>query len=91
MSDEEEFYKTLPFTISPDQASPEYVILGTGLQECLLAAHYSKMHLKPGIIIDVEITYGSCLKTITFKELHKLTKGKMKEKLYEFVDIKKYQ
>lgn len=85
MSDEEEFYKTLPFTISPDQANPDFVILGTGLQECLIAAHSSKLHSKRGLVIDTDKTYGSCLKTLTFKELHRLNIGKTQESLYTFV------
>jgi RAB protein geranylgeranyltransferase component A len=90
MSDEDPFYEKLPFTISQDQATPEWVILGTGLQECLLAAHFSKMHLKQGLVIDTEKLYGSCLKTITFKELHELYLEKNKEKLYKFFQINSY-
>ena len=68
----------MPFTISPDQATPDYVIFGTGLQECMIAAHHSKINDKSGIVIDTDKTYGSCLKTLTFKELHRLNIGKGK-------------
>jgi len=67
LDDDDQFYKALPFTLSAEQAKPNFVILGTGLQECLIAAHYSKMHSKPGLIIDVDRTYGGCLKTVTIK------------------------
>ena len=50
--DEDAFYQKLPFTISKDQSTPEYVILGTGLHECLIAAHLSKLKSKMGLILD---------------------------------------
>ena len=72
MNELDEFYEQLPFTLEDSQVNPEYVIFGTGLQETLIAAYKSKMLLKPGLIIDTEKTYGSALKTLTFKEFNQL-------------------
>jgi len=81
----DDFYQQLPFTLTPEQLNPQFVALGTGLQECLLAAHLSKIESTPGLVIDVAKTYGSALKTVTFKELHQLNTNKTTENLYEFV------
>jgi RAB protein geranylgeranyltransferase component A len=51
------------------------VILGTGLQECLIAAYKSKSEGKTGLIIDIDRTYGSSLKTVSLKEFHQLSSG----------------
>lgn len=68
----DDFYQQLPFTLTSEQLTPAFVALGTGLQECLLAAHHSKIESNPGLVIDIAKTYGSTLKTVTFKELHQL-------------------
>lgn len=91
LDQEDSFYKELPFTISPEQAKPNFVILGTGLQECLLAAHFSKIQMKPGLVLDIDRTYGSCLKTVTIKELYALSKGKVKVNLYQFLPLQEYK
>jgi len=39
----DDFYDKLPYVLAEDQINPEYVIFGTGLQECLIAAYKSKM------------------------------------------------
>lgn len=61
------------------------MIFGTGLQECLIAAYKSKSQGKTGLIIDAEKTYGSSLKTVTFKEFHQLTTGTANERMYRFL------
>ena len=91
MAEHDDFYDQLPFTLEDNQTTPEYVIFGTGLQETLIAAYKSKMELKPGLIIDTEKTYGSALKTLTFKEFHQLSSLHGKEKMYEFVTPNGYQ
>lgn len=40
--DHDDFYDKLPYTLTEEQTTPEYVIFGTGLQECLIAAYKSK-------------------------------------------------
>lgn len=40
--DIDDFYEKLPYTLTEDQITPDYVIFGTGLQECLIAAYKSK-------------------------------------------------
>lgn len=41
--EKDDFYDKLPYTLPPEQANPEYVIFGTGLQECLIAAYKTKL------------------------------------------------
>ena len=82
--DNDEFYDKLPYTLNEDQLSPDFVIFGTGLQECVLAAYLSKALEKKGLVIDTDKTYGSSLKTVTLKELHQLTSLKTQEKMYDF-------
>jgi RAB protein geranylgeranyltransferase component A len=82
--DNDDFYDKLPFTLTEEQTTPEYVIFGTGLQECLLAAYKSKSEQKIGLIIDAEKTYGSSLKTVTLKEFHSLASHKTIERMYAF-------
>jgi hypothetical protein len=41
--EQDDFYQKLPYTLPEEQVKPDYVIFGTGLQECLIAAHKSKM------------------------------------------------
>lgn len=41
--------------------------------ECLLAAHFSKIQKKKGIVIDTQKTYGSVLKTLSLREFDELT------------------
>jgi RAB protein geranylgeranyltransferase component A len=74
----------LPFTLEESQLTPSFIILGTGLQESLIAAYLSKMEEKVGLIMDIEKTYGSCLKTVTLKEFHQLSTRASSQKLYEF-------
>jgi RAB protein geranylgeranyltransferase component A len=81
----DDFYDKLPFTLTEEQTTPEYVIFGTGLQECLIAAYKSKSQLKTGLIIDAEKTYGSSLKTVTLKEFHHLSTYATKERMYSFL------
>ena len=40
---EDNYYDKLPYTLTEDQLTPDYIIFGTGLQECLLAAHKTKL------------------------------------------------
>lgn len=70
--------------------NPEYVIFGTGLQETLIAAYKSKMEGKIGLIIDTEKTYGSSLKTVSFKEFNLLSTKQASEKMYNFITPEKY-
>lgn len=86
LDEDDSFYKTLPFTLPVEQSNPNFVIFGTGLQECLLAAHFSKVQGKPGLVLDFEKTYGSCLKTVTIKELFALENNKAKINLYRFLE-----
>ena len=65
--DNDDFYNKLPYTLNDDQLNPAFVIFGTGLQECLLAAYKTKVSEQKGLIIDTDKTYGSSLKTVTFK------------------------
>lgn len=65
--DNDNFYDKLPYTLNEDQLNPAFVIFGTGLQECLLAAYKTKTLEQKGLIIDTDKTYGSSLKTVTFK------------------------
>lgn len=90
MLDNDPFYQTLPYTLTPEQSHPAYVIFGTGLQESLIAAYLSKMHGQPGLVIDTDKTYGSCLKTVTFKELHELDSLSAAQPLYRFVTPKEF-
>lgn len=83
--DHDDFYDKLPFTLTEEQTTPEYVIFGTGLQECLIAAYKSKSESKTGLIIDAEKTYGSSLKTVTLKEFHLLSSHTTQEKMYSFL------
>jgi RAB protein geranylgeranyltransferase component A len=82
--DHDDFYDKLPFTLTEEQTTPEYVIFGTGLQECLIAAYKSKSESKTGLIIDAEKTYGSSLKTVTLKEFHQLATQVSRERMYSF-------
>ena len=91
MNETDDFYDKLPFTLEDHQTNPEWVIFGTGLQETLIAAYKSKMLLKPGLIIDTEKTYGSALKTLTFKEFNQLTSLSSEERMYKFVTPEKYK
>ena len=47
--------------------------------------------MKPGLIIDIDRTYGGCLKTVTIKELVALTKKKITINLYEFILLPEYE
>ncbi len=46
--------------------------------------------MKPSLILDFERTYGSCLKTVTIKELHALNKGTAQVKLYSFLKYEEF-
>ena len=48
------------------------------------------MEGKQGIIIDTSKTYGSSLKTVTFKEFNELNTGLVKENMYHFVTPQNY-
>jgi RAB protein geranylgeranyltransferase component A len=80
----------LPFSINAELSKPGFVILGTGLQECLLAAHYSKLCDKTGLIIDIDRTYGGSLKTVTIKELVALNRKKTMASLYQFLEMPEF-
>lgn len=78
MTEEDSFYDKLPYTLEENQIHPDFLIFGTGLQETLIAAYRAKMQGKIGLIIDTEKTYGSSLKTLTFKEFNLLVAKKNK-------------
>lgn len=48
------------------------------------------MEGKIGLIIDTEKTYGSSLKTLSFKEFNQLSCRKAKEKMYKFFTPEHY-
>lgn len=48
------------------------------------------MQGKVGLIIDTEKTYGSSLKTLSFKEFNLLSSRETKEKMYEFITPESY-
>jgi RAB protein geranylgeranyltransferase component A len=91
MTEHDDFYEKLPYTLEENQVTPEYVIFGTGLQETLIAAYKSKMEGKVGLIIDTEKTYGSSLKTVTFKEFNLLATHQASEKMYNFITPESYR
>jgi hypothetical protein len=43
LMEKDDFYDKLPYTLPPEQANPDYIIFGTGLQECLIAAYKTKL------------------------------------------------
>ena len=48
------------------------------------------MESKQGLIIDNSKTYGSSLKTVTFKEFNELNTEKTNEKMYHFITPSSY-
>jgi|JI6StandDraft_1071083.scaffolds.fasta_scaffold09590_3 RAB protein geranylgeranyltransferase component A len=66
----DDYYDKLPFVLDREQYEQEFLVLGTGLLECLLAAHLTKMQQRKGIVIDTEKTYGSTMKTLSLREFH---------------------
>lgn len=50
----------------------DYIILGTGLQECIASAHLS-FHGSTCLQIDREKSYGSAIRTLKYSELTTLT------------------
>lgn len=71
----DDYYDKLPFTLERDQYEQEFLVLGTGLLECLLVAHLTKIKQRKGIVIDTEKTYGSTMKTLSLREFHEAMSG----------------
>ena len=71
----DEYYDKLPFVLDIEQYQQEFLVLGTGLLECLMAAHLTKIQQRKGIVIDTEKTYGSMMKTLSLREFHEVMSG----------------
>lgn len=61
------YYDTLPFTLTEEQLNYDFVLFGTGLQGCLLAAHLSKVQHQKGLILELEKGYGGDTRTLSLK------------------------
>jgi RAB protein geranylgeranyltransferase component A len=64
---EDPYYQKLPFTLGEDQLNYDFVIFGTNLQACLLAAHLAKIQKKTGLVLEFEKGYGADIKTMSLK------------------------
>jgi len=51
-----------------DQYDYDYIILGTGLNECLYSACLSKLAKKKVLVIDLDNVYSSSIRTLNLKE-----------------------
>ncbi|CAD8127406.1 unnamed protein product [Paramecium sonneborni] len=60
----------LPFEL--DIIQYDWLILGTGYEETLYNAHLSKVLKSSNLILDFGNTYSSNIRTMNFKEFHKL-------------------
>ena len=53
----------------------DYIILGTGLNECLYSACLSKLAKKKVLVIDLDNVYSSSIRTLNLKEFNNYFNG----------------
>ena len=70
------YYDSLPFTLAADQLSYDFLLFGTNLQNCMLAAHLSKVKKLKGLVLEFEKGYGGDMRTLSLKELHEFMTNK---------------
>ena len=58
-----------------DQYDYDYIILGTGLNECLYSACLSKLAKKKVLVIDLDNVYSSSIRTLNLKEFNNYFNG----------------
>ncbi|CAD8114760.1 unnamed protein product [Paramecium primaurelia] len=63
----------------------DWLILGTGYEETLYSAHLSKVSKQQNLVLDLGNTYSSNIRTMNFKEFHKLDSELPTEEQYPYL------